>query len=168
MWRKPCSRQRKPVSFRLPVCAQGRRNDARHRERVRAYVGWRFGISVDEADPYAEEALRYARKFADDETGPELLMHYGRFKAQIGSADAYAALMEEALAMPTTDLGRTATFQACLAQAHWMSGLLLKAEAACDAALSCWLFATSKGSTELSASTHGPTPRSMSNSGSTV
>jgi class 3 adenylate cyclase len=97
--------------------------------------GWRFGISVDEADPYAEEALHYARKFADDETGPELLMHYGRFKAQIGSADAYASLMEEALAMPTTDLGRTATFQACLAQAHWMSGLLLKAEAACDAAL---------------------------------
>jgi class 3 adenylate cyclase len=97
--------------------------------------GWRVGIRVDEADPHAEEALRYARKFADDETGPELLMHYGRFKAQIGSADAYAALMEEALATPTTDLGRTATFQGCLAQAHWMSGFLLKAEAACDAAL---------------------------------
>ena len=97
--------------------------------------GWRVGIRVDEAEPYADEALRYARKFADDEAGPELLMHYGRFRASFGSADAYAALMEEALAMPATDLGRTATFQACLAQAHWMSGFLLKAKAACDDAL---------------------------------
>ena len=62
-------------------------------------------------------------------------MQYGRFKASTGSADAYAALMEEALAMPATDLGRIATIQGCLAQAHWMSGFLLKAEAACDAAL---------------------------------
>jgi class 3 adenylate cyclase/tetratricopeptide (TPR) repeat protein len=97
--------------------------------------GWRVGMMADEADPYAEEALRYAREFADDETGPEVLMQYGRFKASTGSADAYAALMEEALAMPATDLGRIATIQGCLAQAHWMSGFLLKAEAACDAAL---------------------------------
>jgi class 3 adenylate cyclase/tetratricopeptide (TPR) repeat protein len=97
--------------------------------------GWRVGMTADEADPYAEEALRYAREFADDEAGPEVLMQYGRFKASTGSADAYAALMEEALAMPATDLGRIATIQACLAQAHWMSGFLLKAEAACDAAL---------------------------------
>jgi class 3 adenylate cyclase/tetratricopeptide (TPR) repeat protein len=97
--------------------------------------GWRVGMTADEADPYAEEALRYAREFADDEAGPELLMQYGRFKASTGSADAYAALMEEALAMPATDLGRIATIQGCLAQAHWMSGFLPKAEAACDAAL---------------------------------
>jgi adenylate cyclase len=97
--------------------------------------GWRVGMTADEADPYAEEALRYAREFADDEAGPEVLMQYGRFKASTGSADAYAALMEEALAMPATDLGRIATIQGCLAQAHWMSGFLLKAEAACDAAL---------------------------------
>jgi adenylate cyclase len=43
--------------------------------------------------------------------------------------------MEEALGMPVTDLGRIATIQGCLAQAHWMSGFLPKAEAACDAAL---------------------------------
>jgi adenylate cyclase len=92
-------------------------------------------MTAEEADPYAEEALRYAREFADDEAGPEVLMQYGRFKASTGSADAYAALMEEALAMPATDLGRIATIQGCLAQAHWMSGFLLKAEAACDAAL---------------------------------
>ena len=49
--------------------------------------GWRVGIRAEEADPHAEEALHYARKFADDETGPELLMHYGRFKAQMGPAD---------------------------------------------------------------------------------
>jgi adenylate cyclase len=97
--------------------------------------GWRVGMTADEAGPYAEEALRYAREFADDEAGPEVLMQYGRFKASTGSADAYAALMEEALAMPATDLGRIATIQGCLAQAHWMSGFLLKAEAACDAAL---------------------------------
>jgi class 3 adenylate cyclase/tetratricopeptide (TPR) repeat protein len=97
--------------------------------------GWRVGMTADEADPYAEEALRYAREFADDETGPEVLIQYGRFKASTGSADAYAALMEEALAMPATDLGLIATIQGALAQAHWMSGFLLKAEAACDAAL---------------------------------
>jgi class 3 adenylate cyclase/tetratricopeptide (TPR) repeat protein len=97
--------------------------------------GWRVGMTADEGGPYAEEALRYAREFADDEAGPELLMQYGRFKASTGSADAYAALMEEALAMPAIDLGRIATIQGCLAQAHWMSGFLLKAEAACDAAL---------------------------------
>lgn len=97
--------------------------------------GWRVGMTADEADPYADEALRYAREFADDETGPEVLMQYGRFKASTGSADAYAALMEEALAMRATDLGRIATIQGCLAQAHWMSGFLHKAEAACDAAL---------------------------------
>jgi adenylate cyclase len=97
--------------------------------------GWRVGMTADEAGPYAEEALRYAREFADDEAGPEVLMQYGRFKASTGSADAYAALMEEALAMPATDLGRIATIQGCLAQAHWMSGFLLKAETACDAAL---------------------------------
>lgn len=97
--------------------------------------GWRVGMTADEAEPYAEEALRYAREFADDEAGPEVLMQYGRFKASTGSADEYAALMEEALAMPATDLGRIATIQGCLAQAHWMSGFLLKAEAACNAAL---------------------------------
>ena len=97
--------------------------------------GWRVGMRPDEADPYADEALRYAREFADDEAGPEVLMQYGRFKASTGSADEYAAVMEEALAMPATDLGRIATIQACLAQAHWMSGFLLKAEAACNTAL---------------------------------
>jgi class 3 adenylate cyclase/tetratricopeptide (TPR) repeat protein len=97
--------------------------------------GWRVGMTADEAEPYTEEALRYAREFADDEAGPEVLMQYGRFKASTGSADDYAALMEEALAMPATDLGRIATIQACLAQAHWTSGFLLKAEAACNAAL---------------------------------
>ena len=97
--------------------------------------GWRVGMTADDAESYAEEALRYAREFADDEAGPEVLMQYGRFKASTGSADEYAALMEEALAMPATDLGRIATIQACLAQAHWMSGFLLKAEAACNTAL---------------------------------
>jgi adenylate cyclase len=107
--------------------------------------GWRVGMTPDEADPYAEEALRYAREFADDEAGPEVLMQYGRFKASTGSADAYAALMVEALAMPVTDLGRTATIQGCLAQAHWMSGFLLKAEAACDAALKTLLIRRRQG-----------------------
>ena len=120
----------------------GSRSAPRDVEMMRAIAsasvltfGWRVGMTADEADPYAEEALRYAREFADDEAGPEVLMQYGRFKASTGSADAYAALMEEALAMPATDLGRIATIQGCLAQAHWMSGFLLKAEAACDAAL---------------------------------
>jgi adenylate cyclase len=120
----------------------GSRSAPRDVEMMRAIAsasvltfGWRVGMTAEEADPYAEEALRYAREFADDEAGPEVLMQYGRFKASTGSADAYAALMEEALAMPATDLGRIATIQGCLAQAHWMSGFLLKAEAACDAAL---------------------------------
>lgn len=120
----------------------GTQADSKDIEMMRAIAsaavltfGWRVGMTPDEAEPYTEEALRYAREFADDEAGPEVLMQYGRFKAATGSADEYAALMEEALAMPATDLGRIATIQACLAQAHWMSGLLPKAEAACNTAL---------------------------------
>jgi class 3 adenylate cyclase/tetratricopeptide (TPR) repeat protein len=120
----------------------GTQADSKDIEMMRAIAsaavltyGWRVGMTPDEAEPYTEEALRYAREFADDEAGPEVLMQYGRFKAATGSADEYAALMEEALAMPATDLGRIATIQACLAQAHWYSGLLLKAEAACNTAL---------------------------------
>ena len=120
----------------------GTQADSKDIEMMRAIAsaavlafGWRVGMTPDEAEPYTEEALRYAREFADDEAGPEALMQYGRFKAATGSADDYAALMEEALAMPVTDLGRIATIQACLAQAHWMSGLLPKAEAACNTAL---------------------------------
>jgi class 3 adenylate cyclase/tetratricopeptide (TPR) repeat protein len=120
----------------------GTQADSKDIEMMRAIAsaavltfGWRVGMTPDEAESYTEEALRYAREFADDEAGPEALMQYGRFKAATGSADDYAALMEEALAMPVTDLGRIATIQACLAQAHWMSGLLPKAEAACNTAL---------------------------------
>jgi class 3 adenylate cyclase/tetratricopeptide (TPR) repeat protein len=120
----------------------GTQADSKDVEMMRAVAsaavltfGWRVGMTPDEAEPYTEEALRYAREFADDEAGPEVLMQYGRFKAATGSADEYAELMEEALAMPGTDLGRIATIQACLAQAHWMSGLLPQAEAACNTAL---------------------------------
>jgi len=97
--------------------------------------GFKVGITVEEAAPYSEEALRYARKFADTEEGQQVLVQYGRFQAAAGSADLYAALTEEALANPASDVGRIATYQGCLAQAHWMSGFLLKAEAASTAAL---------------------------------
>ncbi len=120
----------------------GTQPDSKDVEMMRALAsaavltfGWRVGMTPDEAEPYAGEALRYAREFADDEAGPEVLMQYGRFKAATGSADEYVALMEEALAMPAIDLGRIATIQGCLAQAHWYSGLLPKAEAACNTAL---------------------------------
>lgn len=97
--------------------------------------GYKLGISTEEAAPYAEEALRYARKSADTEEGQQVLVQYGRFQASVGLADAYVALTEEALANGTGDIGRIATHQGCLAQAYWMSGFLLKAKSASNQAL---------------------------------
>jgi class 3 adenylate cyclase len=107
--------------------------------------GFKVGISVEESTPYAEEALRYARKFAATEEGQQVLVQYGRFQASIGSADAYAAFTEEALAKPAPDAGRIAIHQGCLAQAYWMSGFLLKAEAASNAALETLSIRRAKG-----------------------
>ena len=60
-------------------------------------VGWREGMSAEEARPFAEEALRYARDGGEKMKVPLLLGGYGRILAASGAADDYVALALEAL-----------------------------------------------------------------------
>lgn len=98
--------------------------------------GWSEGMTADEAKPYADEALRYAREVGDKVQGPQLLAGYGRILVATGSADDYVALINEALALSSREAGgRTAILQGSLTQAHSLAGYLLRSEAANDAAL---------------------------------
>jgi class 3 adenylate cyclase/tetratricopeptide (TPR) repeat protein len=99
--------------------------------------GWREGMPADEAKPYADEALHYARAGGDDMHPPLLLGAYGRILAATGAADDYTAVVQEALTLTTRegDAGRTATVTGMLVQAHCFAGRLHEALAANDAAL---------------------------------
>lgn len=99
--------------------------------------GWREGIDPDEAKPYAEEALRYARDAGDRQQMPFLLGLYGRILAPGGRADEYVRLAREALALVEEDgdPGRIATVNAALSQAYWLAGLLREALTANEASL---------------------------------
>lgn len=99
--------------------------------------GWREGMDADEAKPYADEALRYARAGGDEMQPPLLLGAYGRILAASAPADDYVAVIREALSLTSTegDAGRTATVNGMLGQAYYLAGLLHEALAANDAAL---------------------------------
>ena len=101
------------------------------------HFGWREGIDPDEARPYAEEALRYAREAGDRRQIPFLLALYGRILALGGQADDYVRLAREALALVEEDGDpeRIATGNATLSQAYWLAGLLREALAANEASL---------------------------------
>lgn len=100
-------------------------------------LGWREGMTAGEAKPYAEEALRYARKGGEKMQLPLLLGGYGRILAASGAADDYVALVREALAFISeeNDAGRTAAVRGMLSQAYLFAGLLKDALAASDAAM---------------------------------
>jgi len=99
--------------------------------------GWREGMSADEAKPFADEALQYARSGGDDMHPPLLLGAYGRILAATGAADDYVAIVREALTLTTKegDAGRTATVTGMLSQGHFFAGRLREALAANDSAL---------------------------------
>jgi class 3 adenylate cyclase/tetratricopeptide (TPR) repeat protein len=99
--------------------------------------GWREGMLAEEAKPYAEEALRYAREVGDNMYEPMLLGSYGRILGASGAADGYVALAREALNLTSQakDAGRTVALGGMLSQAYWLAGLLKEALAANDSAL---------------------------------
>ena len=101
-----------------------------------SWLGWREGMTAEQARPYIEEALRFARE-GDDSMVPLLLIAEGRILvASGGSADAYVRRVNEALAVvPTGDEGRLATVYASLSHAYGWAGLLREALAANDAAV---------------------------------
>jgi tetratricopeptide (TPR) repeat protein len=99
--------------------------------------GWREGIDPEEAAPYAEEALRYAREAGNRQHVPLLLGLYGRILALGGAADEYVRLVREALVLVEEDGDpeRIALVNAILSQAYWLAGQLREALAANDVAL---------------------------------
>jgi adenylate cyclase len=102
-----------------------------------AWLGWREGMTSEEAGPYIQEALEWARDI-DDSMIPLLLFVEGRIAgASGGQADAYVRIVKEALALTESrnDAGRAATLNASLSQAYGWAGLLREALAANDLAL---------------------------------
>ncbi|MBS0450426.1 MAG: AAA family ATPase [Proteobacteria bacterium] len=101
-----------------------------------AWLGWREGITVEQAKPLIDEALAWARR-DDHRMIPMLLFLEGRIHvASGGASDYYADLVRQGLKLlDTGDAGRRATLNVALCQALGRSGLLLEGLAACDAAL---------------------------------
>lgn len=102
-----------------------------------AWVGWREGLTSEQAQPFVQEALQWARE-TDASITPLLMQVEGRI-AQVngGSADTFVQRLQQAiqLAEDKKDAGRIATLQAALSHAYGWAGLLHQALEANDAAL---------------------------------
>jgi class 3 adenylate cyclase/tetratricopeptide (TPR) repeat protein len=118
--------------------------DSETTDRLRALAsgqilsaGWREGMLAEEAKPYADEALRYARQIGDTLYEPMLLGSYGRIVGASGAADDYVAVAREALALASEagDAGRATALGGMLSQAYFLAGKLTAALAASDAAI---------------------------------
>jgi adenylate cyclase len=102
-----------------------------------AIFGWREGMTPEEAKPFIEEALFWARRI-DSTMIPLLLAAEGRITvASGGSADIYVARVKEGLTIESrgSSEGRTATLNALLCHAYWLAGLLNEALVANSEAL---------------------------------
>ncbi|WP_431275570.1 hypothetical protein ACQ858_04325 [Variovorax ureilyticus] len=102
-----------------------------------AWLGWRQGVTVDQARPLIDEALAWARQ-SDPRMIPMLLFLEGRILvASGGAADDYVERVKRALGMPGghDHPGRVATLNAALCHALGWAGLLNEALAASTAAL---------------------------------
>jgi tetratricopeptide (TPR) repeat protein len=102
-----------------------------------AWLGWREGMTSEEARPFIQEALEWARDIDDSMIALLLFIEVRIAGASGGQADAYVKIVKEALALtePRHDAGRTATLNASLSQAYGWAGLLREALAANDIAL---------------------------------
>jgi class 3 adenylate cyclase/tetratricopeptide (TPR) repeat protein len=102
-----------------------------------AWLGWREGLTTEQARPFIQEALAWAQEI-DDSIIPLLRLFEARI-AQVsgGSADALAQTLERVISHlePVRDAGRIATLSAALSHAYGWAGLLREALAANDAAL---------------------------------
>jgi adenylate cyclase len=99
-------------------------------------LGWREGMTAQEAAPYAEEALGLARANGNATAEMLLLAGYGRIMAATASADAYVDHLEKALALCTPEnASLRILLQVFFCQAYGLAGRLREALAASDAAL---------------------------------
>ncbi|HSV37004.1 MAG TPA: adenylate/guanylate cyclase domain-containing protein [Ramlibacter sp.] len=102
-----------------------------------ALLGWREGLSLQEVQPFIEEAMGLAGEI-DGRLTQLLLMIEGRMiQASGGPVDWYVERVQQALAMAeaSADAGRIAMVKAVLSQAYGWSGLLGEALRCNDAAL---------------------------------
>lgn len=99
-------------------------------------LGWREGMTADEAAPFAEEALALARETHNASAEMLLLAGYGRILAASRSADAYVAHLEQAYALSTVgDASHRTLLQGLFCQAYGLAGRIREALAASNAAL---------------------------------
>ncbi len=102
-----------------------------------AFLGWREGMASEEAQPFIQEALGWARE-TDDSMIPLLLFAEARILGAAGGpADAYVERVRHALAMlsSTRGAGHTVILNASLSQALGWAGLWREALAANDSAM---------------------------------
>src|SRR5262249_51844132 len=87
------------------------------------YLGWREGMSAQEAAPFAEEATALARELGEAVSEVLILAGYGRIITSTGSADTYVELVQRALELSSeTPSGVWTLLQACLCQACGHAG----------------------------------------------
>ena len=102
-----------------------------------AWLGWREGLTAEQAQPMLQEALAWAHEI--DHSMVSLLMLVDGRIAQVGGGDSDVfvghILRAIDLAEKKGDPGRIATLQASLSHAYGWAGLLREALAANDAAL---------------------------------
>jgi len=102
-----------------------------------AWLGWREGLTTEQARPFIQESLTWAREI-DDSIIPLLLLVDGRI-AQVsgGNSDAFVQQIRQAIALAESnrDAGRLATLHAALTHAYGWAGLLREALEASDVAL---------------------------------
>jgi adenylate cyclase len=113
-------------------------------ERLRAMacsqislLGWREGLSLEQVQPFIDEAMELAVR-VDKRLTQLLLTIEGRMlQASGGPADWYVQRVEEALRLVDVeaDKGRLATLNAALCHAYGWAGLLNEALAASEVAL---------------------------------
>jgi adenylate cyclase len=122
------------------------RNEAREPQidalRIMAHgqivnFGWREGMGSDEAKPYFEEALIWARDNDNKVAQMLVLAGYGRIIAATGAADEYVERVKEALLLlpAARNVGRDTMLNTLLSQACRLAGLLNEALAANSLAL---------------------------------
>lgn len=97
-------------------------------------LGWREGISTEEATPFFQEALVAARDLKDSLWEVLILAAYGRVSAGTGSADEYVAQLLHAIEVCEDPSIRT-ILQALSCQAYGYAGKLREAIAAAESAL---------------------------------
>lgn len=97
-------------------------------------LGWREGMSAEEATPFHIEALNMARSLKDTVSEVLILAGYGRVMACTGSADEYVGQLLQAIEVGE-DPSIGAILQVFLCQAYGYAGKLREALAAGEAAL---------------------------------